>query len=338
MKVDGAIGFFSDISQSLEMAKNQEQSGYDGIWSPETGHDPFLQLALASQVTEKIELGTGIAVAFARNPMNLAILGNDLQLISKGRFLLGLGSQVKAHIEKRFSMPWSHPAPRMRELILAMRAIWDSWNNSSKLDFRGEFYTHTLMTPFFSPGPNKYGPPQVFLAAVGGLMAEVAGEVADGLLAHGFTTPRYMKEVTIPAVEKGLNKAGKERTEFQISYPAFIVTGTNDQEKDNARTLVKNQIAFYGSTPSYRPVLELHGWGELQSELHPLSKQGKWAEMGELITDEVLNEFAVVADIDKVASEIKKRFGSTVDRISFYAPYHMDADAWRAIVNELKQD
>jgi probable F420-dependent oxidoreductase len=334
LKVDGGIG--GDLATAPEQAKRQEDAGYDGVWSAETGHDPFYPLLLAAEHTDRLQLGTGIAVAFARNPMNLAVLGNDLQQYSQGRFLLGLGSQIKPHIEKRFSMPWSHPAPRMRELVLAMRAIWDCWNNGSKLAFEGEFYRHTLMTPFFNPGPNPYGPPKVFLAAVGELMTEVAGEVCDGILVHGFTTERYLREVTIPALERGFDKAGKARKDFEISYPGFVVTGANDEQTEKAATAVRAQIAFYGSTPAYRGVLEMHGWGDLQGELNSLSKQGEWQKMGELIDDDILNTFAVVAPPEKVAEGIKGRFGDAVDRVSFYAPYQADAEQWAQILEGLK--
>ncbi|MGH9067119.1 MAG: LLM class F420-dependent oxidoreductase, partial [Acidimicrobiales bacterium] len=296
MRVDGGIGFGTgfDLGGVGPAAAGAEAVGYDGVWSPETGHDPFLPLTIAAEHTETLELGTGIAVAFARNPMNLAMVANDLQAYSKGRFLLGLGSQIKPHIEKRFSMPWSHPAPRMRELILAMRAIWRSWHEGEALAFRGEFYTHTLMTPFFDPGPNPYGPPKVLLAAVGGRMTEVAGEVADGILVHGFTTEAYLRQVTMPALSRGMARSGRRREDFQVSYPGFVVTGTTDEEMAEAAKGVRAQIAFYGSTPAYRPVLELHGWGDLQTELNTLSKQGRWAEMGDLVTDEMLEAFAVV--------------------------------------------
>src|SRR5579884_3058895 len=294
MLVDGAVPTrLSDVPAAVA---NSEAAGYDGVWSAETGHDPFLPLVLAAEHSQRIDLGTGIAVAFARNPMTLALQANDLNLYSKGRFILGLGSQIKPHIEKRYSMPWSHPAPRMRELILAMRAIWDSWNNGTKLDFRGDYYTHTLMTPFFNPGPNPHGAPRVFLAAVGTGMTEVAGEVADGMLVHGFTTERYLREVTIPAIDRGLAKAGRSRQDFQISYPAFVVTGRDEKEMDQAAGAVRRQVAFYGSTPAYRGVLEAHGWGDLQTELNALSKQGEWEQMGKLIDDEILGAFAVVAE------------------------------------------
>ena len=334
MKVDGGIG---GLDNAAAMAKLQEDEGYDGVFSAETGHDPFFPLLLAAQETEKIELGTGIAVAFARSPMTLAYTANDLQLASKGRFILGLGSQIKPHIEKRFSMPWSHPAPRMREFVQAMRAIWHSWNTGEKLEFRGEFYTHTLMTPFFSPGNNPYGPPKVFLAAVGERMAEVAGEVCDGLLVHAFTTERYLREVTIPAVERGLAKAGRKREDFEFSYPAFVVSGSTDAEKEAAAGLVRSQVSFYGSTPAYRGVLDLHGWGDLQTELNSLSKQGKWAEMSGLITDEIMETFAVVAEPDAVAPRLIERFGDVIDRCSFYGQVSNDADQRKEIVTALQK-
>jgi probable F420-dependent oxidoreductase len=251
--------------------------------------------------------------------------------------MLGLGSQIKPHIEKRFSMPWSHPAARMRELILAMRSIWSSWNEGTKLDFTGDFYTHTLMTPFFNPGPNRYGPPKVFLAAVGELMTTVAGEVADGLLAHGFTTERYLREVTMPALERGLASSGRRRDDVQVSYPAFVVTGTTEAEMADAARAVRAQIAFYGSTPAYRPVLELHGWGDMQTELNTLSKQGEWMKMAELIDDDVLNAFAVVCEPEDVPARIMTRVGDVVDRITFYAPYGADPERWRGILAGFKQ-
>jgi probable F420-dependent oxidoreductase len=334
MEIDGGIGF--DPSGVIEAAKQAERVGYDGFWAPETNHDPFLPLVLAAEHTQRIKLGTGIAVAFARNPMNLAVLANDLQTLSEGRFILGLGSQIKPHIEKRFSMPWSHPAPRMRELILAMRAIWASWSDGSRLAFRGEFYRHTLMTPMFDPGPNPYGSPKVFLAAVGEVMTEVAGEVADGLLAHGFTTERYLREVSIPAFERGLARGGKSRSGVQISYPGMVVTGTSEESFATAAAAVKKQLAFYGSTPAYRPVLELHGWGDLQPELNTLSKRGEWVKMADLIDDDILNTFAVVGELDELPAKILARFGGVVDRFSFYAPYGVDSDRWAEVLAAFK--
>jgi probable F420-dependent oxidoreductase len=334
MKVDGGLGA---IAQAGATAQSLEAAGYDGAWSAETSHDPFLPHVLAAEATDRLELGTGIAVAFARSPMTLANTAWDLQVQSEGRFLLGLGSQIKPHITKRFSMPWSQPAARMREMILAIRAIWDCWDGDGKLDFRGDFYTHTLMTPFFNPGPSPHGHPKVFLAAVGARMTEVAGEVADGLLCHGFTTASYLQERTLPAVETGLEKAGRARSDMELSIPAFIVTGKDDAEMAASATGVRRKIAFYGSTPAYRGVLEHHGWGDLQDELNRLSKQGEWATMGDLIDDEILGAFAVVAEPEAVAGALLERWGGLVDRISFYAPYETDRDTWLPVVTTLQQ-
>jgi probable F420-dependent oxidoreductase len=322
MLVDGGIG--NDLNKAPAAAKAAEAAGYDAIWGAETSHDPFLPLTLAAEHTDHIQIGTSIAVAFARSPMTTANSAWDLNLYSEGRFLLGLGSQIRPHIQKRFSMPWSHPAPRMSEFISAMRAIWSSWQDGTKLDFRGEFYSHTLMTPFFNPGPNPYGAPKVFLAAVGDGMTRVAGEVADGMLVHGFSTERYLREVTLPAVESGLDASGRKRADFELSYPMFVVTGETEEDMAAASTGTRKQIAFYGSTPAYRAVLELHGWGELQTELNAMSKQGRWDEMGTLIDDDVLDAFAVVGPPEEVPALVLERVGDLVDRVSFYAPYSSD--------------
>jgi probable F420-dependent oxidoreductase len=333
MKVDGTIGL--GLADTGSAAREAEAVGYDGVWTAETSHDPFFPLLLAARDTDRVELGTGITVAFARNPMNLAMIANDLQSYSEGRFLLGLGSQIKAHITKRFSMPWSKPAARMREYVLAMRAIWACWNDGTKLDFRGDFYTHTLMTPFFSPGPNPHGTPKVFLAGVGELMTEVAGEVCDGFLCHAFSSEQYLREVTLPALERGFAKAGKTRDDFEISGPAFVVTGTNEDEMAAATQGIKGQISFYGSTPAYRPVLELHGYGDLQGELNLLSKEGKWAEMAGLIDDDLVDIMAVVAEPTELAAGIKARYGDLADRISFYAPYKQAPELWLQVIEDL---
>jgi probable F420-dependent oxidoreductase len=331
VKVDGGIPL-SDPAEIARVAKELEEVGYDGALSAETNHDPFLPLVIAAEHTERLELGTGIAVAFARNPMTLANIGYDLQAFSRGRFRLGLGSQIKAHIEKRYSMDWSHPAARMRELVLAMRAIWGCWNDGTPLEFRGEFYRHTLMTPFFNPGPNPYGDPAIHLAAVGQRMTEVAGEVCDGIILHAFTTARYVREVTIPALERGWAKTGKQRADFEISGPMFVVSGTNDEELERAMRGTKEQIAFYGSTPAYRGVLELHGWGDLQDELNRLSKQGEWTAMGELISDDILDAFAVTAAPEDVPKAMMERYDGMVDRVQLYLPYRSDPDRWKQVL------
>ena len=337
MKVDGGIG--GGLGGVGRQAKELEDAGYSGVWTAETAHDPFLPLLLAAEHTSDIELGTSIAVAFARNPMLLANIGWDLQAFSKGRFILGLGSQIKPHITKRFSMEWSHPAARMREMIQAVRAIWDTWENGTPLNFRGDFYTHTLMTPFFAPDRAElagFGVPKIFLAGVGTMMTEVAGEVCDGFLCHGFTTERYLREVTLPALARGRAKAGKSLDGFEVVGPSFVVTGTNEEEMAAAAEGTRQQIAFYGSTPAYRGVLELHGWGDLQAELNALSKQGEWVEMGKLITDEVLHTFAVVGEPEQIAPELHRRFGDVVQRISFYAPYKSDPARWAKVLADMR--
>jgi probable F420-dependent oxidoreductase len=335
MKIDAGLMGTADLASVPAAARALEAAGFDGMVTAEMANDPFLPLLLAAEHTERIELMTSIAVAFARSPMILANLANDLQAFSKGRFILGLGSQIKPHITKRFSMPWSHPAARMRELVLAMRAIWDCWYEGKELAFRGEFYTHTLMTPMFTPSNNPHGAPRVVVAAVGPKMTEVAGEVADGMIAHAFTTERYLRQVTLPAIEKGLAVAGRSRDRFEVCYPAFIVSGRDEREWEAMRTAVTRQIGFYGSTPAYRGVLECHGWGELQTELNALSKRGEWDAMGERISDEMLEAFAIVAEPARVAGELATRYGGLVDRVLCSFDFASD-DERSAYMEELR--
>ncbi|MBO0747891.1 MAG: TIGR03617 family F420-dependent LLM class oxidoreductase [Acidimicrobiaceae bacterium] len=319
MLVDHSIG--GDLGTAASAAARAEEAGYAGVWTSETANDPLLPLVLAAERTQEIDLGTAIVVAFGRSPLTLALSAWDLNACSEGRFILGLGSQIKAHIVRRYSMPWSHPAPRMREFIQAMRAIWDCWQNGTRLDFRGEFYSHTLMTPFFSPAPNEFGGPRVVLAAVGKLMTQVAAEVADGLLVHPFTTERYLREVTLPVVEAGLAAGGRTRDDFQLAYPALIATGDTEERLAEAEFGVRRQIAFYASTPAYRGVLDLHGWGDLQPALNTLSKAGKWDEMAGLVTDDVLDAFAVRGAPEEISGLLEERFGDAIDRLSLYIPY-----------------
>lgn len=337
MKVDANLDV-SSLAGIAESAAELDRTGYDGVWVGESAHDPFLPLAVAAQACEHAELGTAVAIAFARTPMTVAYTAHDLQAFSGGRFVLGLGSQVKPHIERRFGMPWGHPAPRMREFITALHAIWDSWETEAALSFQGEFYRHTLMTPFFSPPRHGHPHPRVILAAVGTVMARVAGEVADGIFLHAFTTERYIRDVTLPAVEAGLAVSGRSRSSFEVAHLALIATGRTEEEARLAKEGVRQQVAFYGSTPSYRAVLELHGWGELADELHNLSRSSrgdKWEAMTGLVSDEVLGAFAVVAEPDLVAPELDRRFGSLADRIKFYAPYESDRALWDEIRADL---
>jgi probable F420-dependent oxidoreductase len=339
--IDGQIGGTVDgdwgegAAALVEQVRQAESTGFDGVWTTEIKHDPFLPLAVATQHTRRLDLGTGIAVAFARNPMTVAVTANDLQTLSGGRFTLGLGSQVRPHIERRFSMPWSAPADRMREFILAVKAIWGSWSTGTPLQVQGEFYRHTLMTPMFDPGPNPHGPPPILLAAVGARMAAVAGEVADGLLVHGFTSERYLREVTLTGVAAARDAAGRSETPFTVSYPGLVVTGRDAEETAAATATVRKQLAFYGSTPAYRPVLDHHGWGDLQPALQQLSRRGEWDEMASLIDDEVLATFAVVAEPDGVADAILGRFAGAVDRFTLYTPYAVDPAVVSRIVRDL---
>jgi probable F420-dependent oxidoreductase len=313
VKVDAII--HGDLADAADVARRVEALGYDGAICAEVAHDPFLPLALAATATERITLTTGIAVAFARNPMTVAVTASDIHRLSNGRFVLGLGSQIKPHITKRFSMPWSSPAARMREFILAVRAIWATWNDGAPLQFRGEFYRHTLMTPMFDQGPSEVGSPPIYLAAVGPVMTEVAGEVADGLMAHGFTTPEYFRAVTLAHLERGLAASGRSRADVQVTVPLFMVTGRDEAEIAARLQPARMQLAFYGSTPAYRPVLEHHGWGELGEELNRLSKRGEWEKMGDAIDDDVLHAFAIIGDPAGAAAEIGRRFGGLLDRV-----------------------
>ncbi|ULE33279.1 LLM class F420-dependent oxidoreductase [Mycobacterium sp. IDR2000157661] len=322
LMVDGAVS--SRLGDVVETAKRLERHGYDGCWTAEINHDPFLPLTLAAEHTTTVELGTSIAVAFARNPMTVANVGWDLQDYSQGRLIVGLGSQVQAHIEKRFSMPWSRPVPRMREFVTAVREIWSCWQNGSKLRFEGDFYTHRLMTPMFTPEPQPYGLPKMFLAAVGDAMTEMCGEVADGMLAHAFTTKRYLQEVTMPSLRRGMDRSGRRRDEFQLSAPLFVVTGHDEAAYTAAAAGTRKQIAFYGSTPAYRKVLELHGWGDLHTELHRLSLAGQWDTMGTLVDDEILETFAVVAPISTLAQAIRQRCDGVIDRVLIGFPPSVD--------------
>ncbi len=334
LKVDR--GVISRLAEVADGAREVERLGYDGCWTAEINHDPFLPLTLAAEHTTQIELGTSIAVAFARNPMTVANIGWDLQDYSRGRLLLGLGTQIKPHIEKRFGMPWSHPVRRMGEFVTALQEIWASWRDGTKLSFDGEFYTHRLMTPMFVPEQHPYGSPKVMIAAVGELMTQMCGEVADGLIAHAFTTKRYFDEVTIPALQRGMATSGRSRGEFQVMAPVFVVTGADEVEMAAAAAGSRKQIAFYASTPAYRKVLELHGWGDLQTELHRLSLDGQWDTMATLIDDEMLSTFAVVAPLKGLAAALRERCDGIIDRVMIGLPPSASEATVRAFLDEVR--
>jgi len=335
MKLDAAL-IAQDLSQAGAAARALEDAGFDGGFTFEGPHDPFFPLVLAARETSRLELGTAVAIAFARSPMIVAQLAWDLQALSQGRFNLGLGSQIRAHIERRFSQPWSRPAARMREFVLALRAIWAAWQERRKLDFRGEFYTHTLMTPFFDPGPLACAPPRVFLAGVGPQMTEVAGEVADGFLVHPFHTPEFLRETTLPALERGLARVGRQRSELAIACQVMIAVGRSRDELANARAALRGQIAFYGSTPAYRGVLEQHGWGDLQPELNALSKRGAWPEMAQRVSDEMFETIAVAGTPDEVAARLRARCGFA-QRIALVTPYGVDPALLGEVVRRLRR-
>ena len=303
-----------DPAEAAKVSKNLEDLGYDGVYTFEGPHEPFLPLAAAALSTEKIELSTSIAVAFSRNPMTLANIGYDLQLMSKGRFTLGLGSQIKPHIEKRYSMPWTSPAKRMKEMVNAIKAIWECWHEGKDLDFRGEFYQHTLMTPFFNPGENPFGLPKIYVAGVGPLMTQAAAEAGDGFIVHPFHTSIFLESITLPSIEKGLKQTNKK--EFDVSVGVMVATGMNDQEIEDARNACKSQIGFYGSTPAYKIVLEQHGWESIQPELNKMTKKGLWKDIPSLISDEMLEAISVSGTPNQVAKKIYDRYKDISTRIA----------------------
>jgi probable F420-dependent oxidoreductase len=309
-----------------------ERAGYDGGFTFEASHDPFIPLALAAEHTSTLRLGTSVAIAFARTPMTLANVGYDLQALSEGRFILGLGSQIRPHIIKRYSMPWSRPAARMREMVLAIRAIWDAWDGKAPLAFEGEFYTHTLMTPAFNPGPHPFGQADIHLACVGPQMTIVAAEVGDGLIVHPFNTRRSLEQITMPNIEKGLRGADRARSDLEVIVVCMVATGRTQTEVDDAVATVRGQLAFYGSTPAYAPVLECHGWGDLHPQLNALSKQGKWDEMADLIPDEVVEAIAVVGLRDEIAGKVREKMAGIADGVSVECTRRPDPEHFADIV------
>ena len=330
MKLDTGL-----LSASLHdvpaTAKAAEEMGFDALWTAETNHDPFLPLVLAAEHTKRIKLGTSIAVAFPRSPMVLAQIGWDLQAQSGGRFILGLGTQVRGHNERRFGVKWEHPGPKLREMIQMIHAIWECWQNGTRPNFVGKFYNFTLMTPFFNPGPIQYPRPGIFIAGVNEYMCRLAGELCDGFHAHPFHSIKYFDEVVMPNITAGLRKARRTRSDVQISSTAFVITGNNRDEIEAAKGPVRQQIAFYASTPAYVGVLEVHGWGEAGRRLTDLSKKGAWTEMANEITDEMLEVYAVTGTYDEVVDKVKKKYEGYLDRTAFYFSSG-DRDRWRKIV------
>ncbi len=336
MKFDATLNQ-SSLRIVPALAQQIEALGFDGLWTSETAHNPFLPLTHAAAQTSRIELGTSIAVAFPRSPMVTAQLAWDLAEQSEGRFILGLGTQVKAHIVRRFSTVWDSPGPRLRDYIMSLHAIWESWQKNRPLKYKGDFYDFSLMTPFFAPAPLKQPDIPVYIAGVNPYLCKLAGELCQGFHVHPFHTPRYLREVVIPNIEQGAASVGRKRSDVATTCAIFVVTGANQTEIDANTNAVRAQIAFYASTPNYQSVLELHGWESLGAQLTPMSKEGRWFEMADLITDEILHEFAVVAPHDQLATEVRNRYDGLLDRIGYYFPFELNTNEalWRDAIKVL---
>jgi probable F420-dependent oxidoreductase len=323
MKFDAALPLIP-LKDVPAIAKSAQEIGFDALWTQETQHDPFLPCALIAEHTQRLNFGTAIAVSFARSPANLAYTAWDLAAQSGGRFILGLGTQVKAHIERRFGMPWPEsPVGKLREQILVIRTFWDCWQNGTKLNFRGEYYKITLMSPFFNPGAIEHPNIPIYIAGVNTGLAKLAGELCEGFHAHPFHSPRYLWEVILPAIEEGAAKEGRARKDVSVSVTAFVAT--SPEEEGFARM----QIAFYASTPSYRAVMDLHGWGDVAEKLSGFAAKGEWTEMPMLITDEMLDEFCLRTTTENLASALRSRYKGLADRLTLYSPFVPgEKDAW----------
>jgi probable F420-dependent oxidoreductase len=331
MKLDASIGFAVDLKEAGGVAQAAESLGFDAIWTSETQHDPFLPLTHAAAATTRLYFGTAVAIAFARSPLLVAHTAWDLAKQSDGRFMLGLGTQVQAHIERRFGMTWSPPVPRLREYVQAIRAIWTAWQSGDRLNFRGSEYKLTLMTPFFSPGPIDFPNIPIFIAGVGTPLCKLAGEVADGFHVHSYHTRHYLSEVVLPAITAGAQKADRKREAIEIATLAFAALNEAEIE------LQRQQIAFYASTPSYRPVLEWHGWGKVGEALSSLAARAKWDEMPQLITDEMLETFVIIGSWDDIADKLHAKYDGLLDRVGLYRPFvpGLEDEQWQQLSNRI---
>jgi probable F420-dependent oxidoreductase len=328
MKIDVEL-YPERVAEIPSLAKRAEDWGFAGVWMNETRHDSFVQIALAAEGTQKINVGTSIALAFTRSPTSLAYAAWDLQELSQGRLILGLGSQVKGHIERRFGVSWAPPVGRMREVITVLRMVWDRWQSGKPLDFSGKYFRINLMTPFFSPPPLANPKIPIFVAGVNRGMCRLAGELCDGLHVHPLHTIRYLNEVVLKSLESGLRKSGRSREAFEVAASTFVATGSTDSEIREMRERCRSQIAFYASTRTYRPVLELHGWGEVCDRLHQKSVQGLWGEMPSEVTDEMLDEMVICGRWDQLPSMIRHRYSGIADRIRLYEPFDGSA-GWKS--------
>ncbi|HXG51662.1 MAG TPA: TIGR03617 family F420-dependent LLM class oxidoreductase [candidate division Zixibacteria bacterium] len=333
MKFDTGL-LVHDLSAMPAIARAAEALGFDGLWTFETAHDAFLPLVLAAEHSRRLTLGTSIAVAFSRSPTVLAYVAWDLARFSRGRFILGLGTQVKGHNERRFGVKWERPVDKMRDVIGALRAIWDCWRNRTRLDYRGEFFKLDLMTPFFSPPPHDYARIPIYLAGVNRRMCELAGELCDGFHAHPLSSARYLREAVLPNIRTGLARSGRERSSIEICSSIFVIPDDDPAEASRHEAEVRRQIAFYASTPVYRPVLALHGWGETADRLRRMAARGDWKEMGGLITDEMLETFALRGSWAELPAMVRRRYDGLLDRVSYYFPFVPGENdpGWKAAV------
>ncbi|MBM4246552.1 MAG: TIGR03617 family F420-dependent LLM class oxidoreductase [Deltaproteobacteria bacterium] len=333
MKLDTGLAAAS-LKDVPEAARAAEEAGFDGAWTAETAHDAYLPLAIAAEHTTKLKLGTSIAVAFPRSPLAHAMLAWDLQAQSGGRFMLGLGTQVRAHNERRFGIKWEKPVKRLREMIQVIRASWDTFQNNTRPSFKGEFYEFTLMTPFFNPGPIEHPEIPIYIAGVNELMCRLAGELCDGFHVHPFHTVKYLNEMVLPNIEQGARKTGRSTSACKLSTSAFVIVGGSAEERKRMEAPVKQQIAFYASTPQYKAVLDAHGWGDSQAKLNDKARSGDWAGMADLITDEMLDVFAVTGTWDEIAGRIHAKYDGLLDRVGFYIPYRKGDgdDRWAKVI------
>lgn len=324
-----------DVCESRSIYRTLERLGYDRAFSFEAKHDPFLPLAVAGEHTDRIELGTAIAIGFARTPMTLANAGWDLQALTGGRFTLGIGSQIRPHIEQRFSMPWSSPPRRLREMVLGIRAIWETWQNGVPLDFNGDFYTHTRMVPAFDPGPLEWGPPRIFTAGFGPQMTAVAGEVADGFLVHPVNSRRSLLELTVPALAEGASASGRSVDDVEVVCVTIVVTGRDEAQMEVSREAVRKQLAFYGTTPAYQPVFDLHGYGDLHPELRRLARLDRWDQMAGLIDDQLIETIAVVGEPHEIGDKIRERLEGISESVSLVNNRAPDPEHLAEVVADL---
>lgn len=337
MKLDTQLGH-RGLASVAEEARSFERMGFDAAWTFEAGHDPFLPLALAAAATERLQFGTNIAVAFARSPMSMAQVAWDLQKQSRGRFHLGLGTQVRAHIERRYSMPYDPPVSRLVDYLRCVRAIWETFQTGAKPAYEGKYYRFTLMNPMFNPGPIDHPRIPVWFAGVNPGMCRAAGEIADGFHVHPMHTVKYLNEVVIPAIDEGAKRRGKRASDVELYSPVFAVTGDTPAEWDRSLAEVRRQISFYGSTPSYRVVLEQHDAGGVARELSALARRGEWAAMPKLVPDALLELIAVVAKPAELAGALRRRYDGVLQRVSLYFPIRAGEPegAWKAFAAEFR--